>query len=158
MVADGQEDLDKASNKPPDLVLLDLSMPVMDGIEALTRLREWYDGPIVIFSANDEEKQKVRALDLGADDYLTKPFGLDELAARVRSAIRRTQRLSAPERAQEAVVEMGDVRIDLAKRTLVRASEKVPLIRNEYELLRCLAANAGKIMTHRQLLQEVWGP
>jgi two-component system KDP operon response regulator KdpE len=75
-------------------------MPVMDGIEALTRLREWYDGPIVIFSTNDEEKQKVRALDLGADDYLTKPFGLDELAARVRSAIRRTQRLSAPERAQ----------------------------------------------------------
>lgn len=158
VAADGQEGLDKASSKPPDLILLDLSMPVMDGLEALTRLRDWYDGPIVILSANDEERQKVRALDLGADDYLTKPFGLDELAARVRSAIRRTQRSSAPERAQEAVVEMGDVRIDLPKRTLIRAGEEVPLTRTEYELLRCLAANAGKIMTHRELLQEVWGP
>jgi two-component system KDP operon response regulator KdpE len=155
---DGQEALDKATTRPPDLVLLDLSMPVMDGIEALTRLRQWYEQPIIILSATDEEQQKVRALDLGADDYLTKPFGLAELTARVRSALRRADQIGQSH-GGEGVVQVGDdVVIDLSKRTVTRRGTDVSLTRTEYELLRHLASNPGKVLTHRELLREVWGP
>lgn len=155
---DGQDALDKAANKPPGLVLLDLSMPVMDGIETLTSLRTWYEGPIVILSATDEERKKVEALDLGADDYLTKPFGVPELLARVRSALRRADRTSRAGSVEGAVVVAGDVRIDLSRRTVSRGGKEVSLTRTEYELLRCLAVNAGKVLSHRELLREVWGP
>ena len=153
----GQEALDKATSKPPDLVLLDVTMPVMDGIEALTLFRQWYNGPIVILSATDEENKKIEALDLGADDYLTKPFGVGELLARLRSALRRADRAARPGE-EEAVVVAGNVHIDLPRRTVTRDGDEIGLTRTEYELLRTLAVNVGKVLTHRQLLQEVWGP
>ena len=155
---DGQEGVDSAAARHPDLILLDLSMPVMDGIEALTQLREWYEGSIIILSATDEEKKKVQALDLGADDYLTKPFGIQELFARVRSAIRRADKILASRDSDGAVVMAGDTRIDLSRRMVTRNGEEVSLTRTEYELLRALATNVGKVMTHRELLREVWGP
>ncbi len=133
-------------------------MPVMDGIETLTSLRTWYEGPIVILSATDEEKKKVEALDLGADDYLTKPFGVPELLARVRSAFRRADRTSRAGGVEGAVVVAGEMRIDLSRRTVSRGGKEVSLTRTEYELLRCLAVNAGKVLSHRELLREVWGP
>lgn len=155
---DGQEALDKATTRPPDLILLDLSMPVMDGMEALARLRQWYEQPIIIISATDEERQKVQALDLGADDYLTKPFGLAELTARVRSALRRADQTGITQ-GSEGVVKVGeDIVVDLSRRTVTRQGGDVSLTRTEYELLRYLASNPGKILTHRELLREVWGP
>ena len=129
-----------------------------DGIEALAQLREWYEGPIIILSATDEERQKIKGLDLGADDYLTKPFGLGELMARVRSALRRADRVAQSRGGDGAVVAAGDIQIDLARRTVTRSGDEVSLTRTEYELLRHLASNPGKVMTHRELLREVWGP
>lgn len=154
----GQEGLDMTADLQPDLLLLDLSMPVMDGLEALRRLREWYEGPIIILSASHEETKKVEALDLGADDYLTKPFGVQELMARVRSALRRFHQVSNSHSTDEATVVVGDVTIDLAHRTVTKSDNEVSLTRTEYELLRILAVNAGKVLTHRELLHEVWGP
>ena len=154
----GSEGVDKAAEFQPDLILMDISMPVMDGIDALVRLREWYEGPIIILSATDEERKKVEALDKGADDYLTKPFGIPELLARVRSAMRRANMAHHSPSADESVVEAFDVKIDLARRTVKKSGEEVSLTRTEYELLRHLAVNAGKVLTHRELLREVWGP
>lgn len=159
MAMDGQEGLDKSAAILPDLILLDLTMPVMDGIAALTRLREWYEGPIIILSATDEETKKVEALDLGADDYLTKPFGMEELTARVRSALRRADQAGRSRSSEGAIVTIGkNIEIDLSHRTVSRRGEEVSLTRTEYELLRYLAANVGKVLTHRELLHEVWGP
>ncbi|MDA0771046.1 MAG: hypothetical protein BZY79_00175 [SAR202 cluster bacterium Casp-Chloro-G4] len=155
---DGQECLDKAAEWSPNLILLDLSMPVMDGIQALARLREWFDGSIINLSATDEETKKVQALDLGADDYLTKPFGIQELLARVRSALRRFAQASGSIGRDEAVVQAGNVNIDLAHRTVFKDGSEISLTRTEYELLRFLTINAGKVLTHRELLREVWGP
>ena len=155
---DGSEGVDKAAEVQPNLILMDISMPVMDGIEALVRLREWYEGPIIILSATDEERKKVEALDKGADDYLTKPFGIPELLARVRSAMRRANMAHNSSSSDESVVEAGDVKIDLAHRTVQKNGTEVSLTRTEYELLRYLAMNAGKVLTHRELLREVWGP
>ena len=155
---DGSEGVDKAAEFQPNLILMDISMPVMDGIEALVRLREWYEGPIIILSATDEERKKVEALDKGADDYLTKPFGIPELLARVRSAMRRANMAHNSLSADESVVDAGDVKIDLAHRTVKKNGDEVSLTRTEYELLRYLAMNAGKVLTHRELLREVWGP
>lgn len=155
---DGQECIDKSATALPDLIVLDISMPRMSGIEALRRLREWYEGPIIMLSAIDEERQKVEALDLGADDYLTKPFGAQELLARVRSALRRAERTSSHHSLEGSKTTLGNVEIDLAKRLVTRDGDEVPLTRTEYELLSYLAKNQGKVLTHRELLQEVWGP
>lgn len=155
---DGQECLDKAAEWSPNLIVLDLSMPVMDGIQALGRLREWFEGSILILSATDEETKKVQALDLGADDYLTKPFGMQELLARVRSALRRASQVTGGSSQDEAVVQAGEVHIDLAHRTVLKEGSEISLTRTEYELLRFLTINAGKVLTHRELLREVWGP
>jgi two-component system KDP operon response regulator KdpE len=154
----GRDGLDSASARPPSLVLLDLSMPVMNGIETLTNLRQWYDGPIIILSATEEEHQKVEALDLGADDYLTKPFGLEELVARVRSALRRVQRVAQSQVDNDPIINAGQLSIDLGHRTVTKNGDEISLTRTEYELLRCLASNTDKVMTHRELLREVWGP
>jgi two-component system KDP operon response regulator KdpE len=154
----GRDGLDSASARPPSLVLLDLSMPVMNGIETLTSLRQWYDGPIIILSATEEEHQKVEALDLGADDYLTKPFGLEELVARVRSALRRVQRVAQSQVDNDPIINAGQLSIDLGHRTVTKNGDEISLTRTEYELLRCLASNTDKVMTHRELLREVWGP
>ena len=158
LAAHGEEALYQASLNQPDVIVLDLSMPGMDGFAALPRLREWYTDPIIILSATDQEHEKVRALDLGADDYMTKPFGPDELAARIRAAIRRAERLSTAAEQSEPVVRAGEFEVDLAARIVRRNGEEVRLTRTEYDLLRALAVNANKVMTHRQVLQSVWGP
>jgi len=158
LASNGEEALYQASLSQPNLIVLDISMPVMDGFEALERLREFFTEPIIILSATDQEREKVRALDLGADDYLTKPFGGAELSARIRAALRRADRLSGNGPSQEPVVTTGFVEIDLSARIVKRRGEEVRLTRTEYDLLRTLATNAGKVLTHRELLQAVWGP
>ena len=154
----GQEGLDKSAVTLPDLIILDISMPVMNGIEALRRLREWYEGSIIILSAIDEDRQKVEALDLGADDYLTKPFSAQELSARVRAALRRADRMVSSYTAKGSKIKLGDgIEIDLASRLVTRSDQEVALTRTEYELLSHQAKNLGKILTHREMLHGVWG-
>lgn len=158
LASNGEEALYQASLSRPSLIVLDIAMPVMDGFEALERLREFFTDPVIILSATDQEREKVRALDLGADDYLTKPFGGAELSARIRAALRRADRLSGNGSSQEPVVTTGFVEIDLSARIVKKRGEEVRLTRTEYDLLRTLATNAGKVLTHRELLQAVWGP
>jgi len=146
LASNGEEALYQASLSQPNLIVLDISMPVMDGFEALERLREFFTEPIIILSATDQEREKVRALDLGADDYLTKPFGGAELSARIRAALRRADRLSGNGSSQEPVVVTGFVEIDLSARIVKRRGEEVRLPRTEYDLLRTLASNAGRYL------------
>jgi two-component system KDP operon response regulator KdpE len=145
----------EAATRSPDLVLLDLGLPDLDGVEVVRRIREWSAMPIVVVSARGQERDKVEALDAGADDYLTKPFGTSELLARMRVALRHVAHV---EGSGERVVEAGDVRIDLAARVVYRRGEEVRLTRTEYRLVATLAHHAGRVLTHRQLLREVWGP
>jgi len=153
-VMTGDEGIDAAAADPPAVVVLDLGLPDMDGLEVCRQLRSWSEVPIIILSARYDEAEKVRALDLGADDYLTKPFGTQELLARIRVAIRRSERrLSSP-----AVVGAGDVRIDLARRHVTVCGAEVRLTPTEYTLLTALATNAGRVLTHQWLLQHTWGP
>lgn len=154
----GEEALYLASLHQPDLIVLDLAMPVMDGFTALNRLREWFKAPVIILSATDQEREKVKALDLGADDYMTKPFGPAELAARARASLRRADRLATADERDGAVVETGEIVVDLGARVVKRNADEVHLTRTEYDLLRMLATNPNKVLTHRQLLQGVWGP
>lgn len=158
LAAHGEEALHQASLHQPSLIILDLSMPGMGGLAALERLREWYTDPIIILSATDQEREKIQALDLGADDYVTKPFSPTELAARVRASIRRAERLSASDNVDIPVVRAGDIEIDLAAHLVRKNSDEVHLTRTEYDLIQTLAIHADKVLTHRQLLQTVWGP
>ena len=148
------EGLLAASSRSPDLILLDLGLPDLDGVEVVKRIREWSSMPIVVVSARGQERDKVEALDAGADDYLTKPFGTSELLARMRVALRHSWR----DESKQTVVEAGELRIDLAARVVLRRGEEVRLTRTEYRLVAVLAQHAGKVLTHRQLLREVWGP
>jgi two-component system KDP operon response regulator KdpE len=148
----GREGLAAAAEHKPDLVLLDLGLPDMDGIEVTRRLREWTKTPIIVLSARHQDQDKVGALDAGADDYLTKPFSLPELLARIRVA----RRHATPDRG-DVVVTAGDLKIDLASRVVHRGADEVRLTPVEYKLLATLAHNAGKVMTYQQLLKEVWG-
>lgn len=150
----GEEGLRMALGQPPDLVILDLGLPGLDGQEVLGRLREWYTAPIIVLSARDQEQQKVQALDSGADDYITKPFGIGELLARMRTALRHAQ----PAGAVESSLSIGDVRIDLAARIVYLRDREVHLTPLEYKLLVTMMKNSGKVLTHRFLLREVWGP
>jgi two-component system KDP operon response regulator KdpE len=149
----GKQGLIEAGTRKPDLVILDLGLPDLDGVAFLRDLRGWSRVPVIVLSARAGEDDKIAALDAGADDYLTKPFGVGELLARVRAALRR-----GAARGGEPVVTFGDVRLDLASRTVQRAGKDVHLTQIEYRLLAMLAANAGKVLTHRQMLLEVWGP
>jgi two-component system KDP operon response regulator KdpE len=152
----GEEAMRLAASHNPDLVMLDLGLPDVDGLEVTRRLREWTQAPIIILSARGQEPDKVQALDAGADDYLTKPFGLEELLARVRVARRHAEaRGRAP---AEVVLALGPLRIDVAKRRVSVDEREVRLTPTEYKLLTTLARNAGKVLTHQQLLKEVWGP
>lgn len=146
--------LREIARKPPDAVVLDLGLPDMDGKEALARARTFYDGPLIILSARDRETEKIDALDAGADDYVEKPFGVGELLARLRVALR--HRLLR-EGAQPVVV-IGDVEIDLVNRRITRAGAAVRLSPKEFDLLARIAEGGGKVVTHRQLLTAVWGP
>lgn len=152
--ATAAEGLRMAAEQPPDLVILDLGLPDLDGQEVLARLREWLAAPIIILSARDQEQQKIAALDHGADDYVTKPFGVGELLARLRSALRHAYRLTP----ETTAFEFGELRIDLAARLVYRRQELVHLTPIEYKLLATLAKHSGKVLTHRFLLREVWGP
>ncbi|HEX9401334.1 MAG TPA: response regulator [Anaeromyxobacter sp.] len=143
-----------ATSYNPDVFLLDLGLPDGDGIDLARRLREWTRAPIIVLSARGREEDKVNALDAGADDYLTKPFGVNELLARLRVALRHAR--AAPE--QEPVIDVGPLRIDLARREVNVDGREVRLTPTEFRLLALLARHAGKVLTHRQILKEVWGP
>jgi two-component system, OmpR family, KDP operon response regulator KdpE len=147
-----QEALDAVSVRPPDAIVLDLVLPDGDGIEIATEIRRWSQVPIVVLSAVGDERQKVRALDAGADDYVTKPFGSEELLARMRAVLRRRGEDGEP------VVRVGDLEIDLADRSVRRGGEDVHLTPIEFDLISQLAEHPGRLVTHRQLLNAVWGP
>lgn len=166
-VRDGAQAIDQAAYFEPQLILLDLSLPSLDGLEFLRRLREWSSAPVIVLSAHDEERVKIRALDSGADDYLTKPFSLNELLARVRVALRRadeTARLRsglAGNEAQRSFYRCGGedgLVVDYAHRLVRSGGQEVHLTPTEYDLLCELTRNAGKVLTHKDLLQRVWGP
>ena len=152
----GQEGIDLARTHNPDLVLLDLGLPDMDGTDVTKALREWSAKPIIVISARGQEEDKIRALDAGADDYLTKPFATGELMARIRVALRRTGRAGGDR--PEPVLTVGDLKLDLDRRQVFVSDAEVHLTPNEYKLLSVLMKNAGRVLTHRQLLKEVWGP
>ncbi len=153
--ARGEDGLAEAAAHTPDLVILDLGLPDMDGIEVCARLREWTDCPIIILSVRDRERDKVAALDKGADDYLTKPFGIEELLARVRVALRRSARMHG---GQTSVVRAGPLQIDLTWHKVTRGDEELKLTATEFSLLAYLAANRGRVLTHQSILEHVWGP
>jgi two-component system KDP operon response regulator KdpE len=151
----GQEGLTEGATRNPDVVLLDLGLPDMDGIEVARRFREWSEVPIIVISAREQEEDKVRALDAGADDYLTKPFGAGELLARIRVALRHRAMQHAGQ--EESVFVMDDLKVDLAARQVFLNDKEIHLTRIEYHLLKVLINNAGKVVTHTHLLKEVWG-
>jgi two-component system KDP operon response regulator KdpE len=148
----GEEGLNQIVHRRPDIVLLDLGLPDMEGVKVLKRLREWSDVPVLILSVRDDAEEKVAALDCGADDYVTKPFDTAELLARIRAAQRRSLK-----EAGEPVFNSGTLSIDFAARQVRVDGEEIKLTPTEYSLLRVLAQNAGKVVTHRQLLRSVWG-
>ena len=150
--ASGQEALSGAATQKPDVIILDLGLPDIDGVEVTRLLRQWTQIPIIILSVRGSESDKIAALDAGADDYLTKPFGVGELLARLRAALRR-----AAQTANEPVFTSGNLKVDLARRLVTVSGREVQLTPTEYGLLRMLVTHAGKVLTHRHLLHEVWG-
>ena len=152
----GESGIRHAAYDRPDLIILDLGLPDLDGIEVTKRIREWSAVPIIIVSARGKEQDKVVALDAGGDDYLTKPFGVAELTARVRVALRHAA--ARKQETVDVVFESGDLRVDLVRREVVVRGQPVHLTPNEFRLLGVLVKHAGMVLTHRQLLKEVWGP
>jgi two-component system KDP operon response regulator KdpE len=150
----GEEGLALAAANPPDLIILDLGLPDMDGIEVCARLREWTQIPIIILSVRDGERDKVAALDKGADDYLTKPFGIEELLARVRVALRHSAQVQGQ---KESVVKAGNLLIDLPRHIVKRDDIEIKLTATEFKLLSYLVANTGRVLTHHNILTNVWG-
>jgi two-component system KDP operon response regulator KdpE len=149
----GQAGLIEIANRKPAIILLDLGLPDMDGLDALKRLREWSEAPVLILSVRDDEAGKVAALDAGAEDYVNKPFSSPELLARVRAAQRKTR----PEE-EVSVFKSGDLVIDLTARVVTRGGHEVKLTATEYALLRLFVRHAGRVLTHRYILREIWGP
>lgn len=152
--ANGSDAIQKAATERPELLILDLGLPDLDGVEVIQRIREWSDVPIIVLSVRQREQEKVKALDSGADDYLTKPFGVDELLARLRTALRHRVQATVPEPAFHS----GQLMVDLAKRVVTMEGKEIKLTPTEYDLLRVLVTYAGRVITHQQLLREVWGP
>ena len=148
----GMDSVVQAADIKPDLVILDLGLPDIDGKEVVRRLREWSDVPILILTARDQEKEKIDALDAGADDYITKPFSIGELLARMRVSVRRSAHVG-----EDPVIQCGDLSIDLAQRRVMVDAQEIKLTPTEYDIIKILAQNAGKVLTHRQLLKAVWG-
>ncbi len=153
--ATAKEGIAQAAGRKPDVILLDLGLPDRDGLEVTSALREWTSTPIIVLSARGREQDKVAALDRGADDYLTKPFGVEELLARIRVALRHAA--LPPGAAPEPLFQSGELLVDLAARVVRRGNEEIHLTPTEYKLLALLVRHAGKVITHRQLLKEVWG-
>jgi two-component system KDP operon response regulator KdpE len=156
VASSGEQGLSLAAAQEPDLVILDLSLPDMDGVEVCTRLREWSQVPIIVLSVRDGERDKVFALDKGADDYLTKPFGIEELLARIRVALRHSAQTMGSQKSQ--IIHAGSVEIDLAMHNVSRDNEEVKLTATEFKLLAYLAANAGRVLTNQSILSHVWDP
>lgn len=152
----GQTGVIEAKTRNPDLILLDLGLPDMDGTEVIRQVREWTMTPIIVLSAREQEQQKVAALDLGADDYVTKPFGIHELLARIRTALRHAARPDGPD--AESSFAFGNVRVETGRRLVFVDEKEIHLTAIEYKLLAALVRHAGQVVTHRQLLKEVWGP
>jgi two-component system KDP operon response regulator KdpE len=152
--SNGEEGLDLAIDHSPDLVILDLAMPDMSGLEVCKELRTWYNGPILVLSVRSGVADKIDALDLGADDYLTKPFSAGELLARVRALLRR----ASGQASQPPIITAGDVEIDVAHRCVTRAGKEVDLTKTEFEILAYLAQNTDCVVTSRMILEHVWGP
>lgn len=150
--ADGRAALAAAVAVKPDIILLDLGLPDMDGVEVIEKIRQWSQVPIIVLSVRDREAEKVKALDSGADDYLTKPFGMGELLARIRATLRR-----ALPQGSEPVYTIDELEVDLARRRVALRGEEVSLTPTEYDLLRLLVESAGKVLTHRQILTRIWG-
>ncbi|PYI51525.1 response regulator [Paenibacillus flagellatus] len=148
----GEEGVRQASMIVPDLIVLDLGLPDLSGMDVLSRIRDWSSVPVIVLTAKDREEDKIAALDSGADDYVTKPFGMGELIARIRVALRHVAKS-----ANEPLLQIGKLTIDLAQRIVELNGERVKLTPTEYDLLKILASNAGKVVTQRQLLQQVWG-
>ena len=144
----------RAAADAPEIIVLDLGLPDMDGKDVIKSLREWSEIPIIVLSARAREAEKIEALDLGAADYVNKPFGIGELLARLRAALRHRLR----QQGATPVVKAGDLKIDIARRKVTRGESDIHLTPKEFDLLKLLAQNAGKVVTHRQLLQAVWGP
>ena len=151
--ASGHDGLNQAALFHPDLIILDLGLPDMDGVEVIKRLREWTQTPVIVLSVREHEDDKIGSLDAGADDFVTKPFGMGELLARLRAALRRTAKME-----DEPVLKFGELTIDLARRIVTLRGEEIKLTPTEYEILKLLAHQAGRVVTHRQLLRAVWGP
>lgn len=151
--ADGQTGIRLAATESPDVILLDLGLPDIDGVEVTHRIREWSQVPIIIVSARGDDDNKITALDAGANDYLTKPFSLPELFARIRVLLR-----SAGQSATESIVTIGDVSIDLSAHVVRKGGVEVRLTKTEFKMLALLAKNLGKVLTHTHILREVWGP
>ena len=154
LATNGEEAIDQAIDAPPDMVILDMAMPGLKGPEVCKELRNWYEGPILMLSVIGSDTEKAAALDIGADDYLTKPFSTTELLARIRALLRRsTARVTPP-----PVIEAGDLEIDIAKRTVRLSGQEIELTRTEFDILAYLAQNADCVVTSRMLLEKVWGP
>jgi two-component system, OmpR family, KDP operon response regulator KdpE len=151
----GNEGLNMAAVQPPDVIILDLSLPDMDGFEVCERLREWTQVPIIVLSVRDSERDKVIALDKGADDYLTKPFGIEELLARIRVALKHSAQAMGS--VKDTVISAGPITIDLARHIVTRDGEEVKLTATEFKLIAYLAANADRVLTHQAILTRVWG-
>ena len=152
----GKQGIIEAGVRKPDLIILDLGLPDMDGVDVIKTIREWSTMPIIILSARSNEQNKIDALDAGADDYLTKPFGLGELLARIRVALRHS--VSSLAQDQNGIFKTGALKVDLLKRQVFVAESEVHLTPIQYRLLSVLIKNAGKVLTHHSLLKEVWGP
>jgi two-component system, OmpR family, KDP operon response regulator KdpE len=152
----GKQGMIEASIRKPDVIILDLGLPDMDGVEVIKQIRQWSAMPIIILSARSSEQHKIEALDAGADDYLTKPFSLGELLARIRAALRRSS--MTPNQQQNGLFSTGALSVDLFKRQVLLNNEEVHLTPIQYRLLSVLVKNAGKVLTHQYLLKEVWGP
>ncbi len=150
----GEEGLTLAAATPPDLIILDLGLPDMNGIAVCARLREWTQTPIIVLSVRDNERDKVAALDRGADDYLTKPFGIEELLARVRVALRHSAQAQG---SKVTIIKVGPLAIDLARHLVTRDDVEIKLTATEFKLLAYLAANTGRVLTHQSILTHVWG-
>ena len=152
----GADGLVEVGSRQPDVVIVDLGLPDIDGIDVIRRLREWTDVPIIVLSARGQERDKVTALDAGADDYVSKPFGASELLARIRVALRHTA--GASHEGDDAAFQVGELRLDLLRRQVFVGDREVRLTPIEYKLLATLVRHAGKVVTHAQLLRDVWGP
>ncbi len=147
-----QEGLDQVTLSRPDIIILDLGLPDQSGLETLRRLREWSKTPVIILSVKNSEQDKIELLDSGADDYLTKPFSMGELLARIRAALRH----SIPD-SSDSIITLGDIVIDFSKRAISRNDEEIKLTPTEYSILKILAGNAGRVITHNQIMEELWG-